>query len=310
MLTYLASMALLIVIGVVWRCLLGSESAAESHRQALTRSVYLWFLPALVLHMLWQAGIDSNTFRIPALAALCILASAAFAWLAYRFIPAFHCSAGTLGALLLAASFGNFTYIGLPVLTGMFGEQAGIIAIQFDLLAATPLLFSAGVLLASHYGHGQSSVKAAIKELVRVPALWAAALGLLSGALHIPLPAVLEHSLQLLGQAVIPLMLLAVGMALQWQRNWFRQLPLLMPVLLAQLILMPSLAWWLASMLSLDINTLNPVVIEAAMPTMVLGLVICDRFKLNTVVYAEAITTSTLASLISLPAWLWLLTEA
>jgi len=40
------------------------------------------------------------------------------------------------------------------------------------------------------------------------------------------------------------------------------------------------------------------------MPTMVLGLVICDRFKLDTSLYAEAVTVTTALSLITLPLWL------
>ena len=42
---------------------------------------------------------------------------------------------------------------------------------------------------------------------------------------------------------------------------------------------------------------------EAAMPCMVLGLVICDRFKLDTALYASVVTFTTALSMISLPVW-------
>ena len=42
---------------------------------------------------------------------------------------------------------------------------------------------------------------------------------------------------------------------------------------------------------------------EAAMPSMVIGVVICDRYGLDTSVYAAAVTVSTLLSLITLPMW-------
>jgi predicted permease len=45
------------------------------------------------------------------------------------------------------------------------------------------------------------------------------------------------------------------------------------------------------------------VVLEAAMPSMVLGIVICDRYGLETGLYAQAVTLSTAASLFVLPMW-------
>jgi len=40
----------------------------------------------------------------------------------------------------------------------------------------------------------------------------------------------------------------------------------------------------------------------------VLGLVICDRFKLDSTLYAEAVTVSTTLSLLTLPLWLKVIT--
>ncbi|NIQ12640.1 MAG: AEC family transporter, partial [Gammaproteobacteria bacterium] len=43
------------------------------------------------------------------------------------------------------------------------------------------------------------------------------------------------------------------------------------------------------------------------MPSMVIGIVICDHYKLDTGIYAAAVTVTTLLSLISLPLWFnWL----
>lgn len=302
MIAVLLTMAGVIVLGSVWRYRLG-ESTADHIRQALTRSVYELFLPALVLHMLWQSPVNINTLRIPALAALCVMLALASAWLMYRFFNARVLSSPALGALLLASAFGNFTYLGLPVLTQVFGEDSAIIAIQFDLLASTPLLFTVGILIATYYGQGEQGMGQAMHQMLRVPALWAAIVGLLLSASAIPLPDVLLGLLSLLGAAVIPLMLLAVGMALRWQQGWLHRIPLLIPVLLAQLLMMPAIAWLLCLWWQIPPALLPQIVIEAAMPSMVLGLVVCDRFKLDTSLYAEAITLSTLFSLLSLPLW-------
>ena len=50
------------------------------------------------------------------------------------------------------------------------------------------------------------------------------------------------------------------------------------------------------------------VVMESAMPSMVLGLVFCDRFNLDVSLYAAAVTITTALSLITLPVWYQLMT--
>jgi len=97
-----------------------------------------------------------------------------------------------------------------------------------------------------------------------------------------------------------------VGMALRWQAGWLGRMPVLLPVVLIQLLLMPLIAWGASIGVGLPEKLLAPAVIEGAMPTMVLGLVICDRFKLDTTLYAEAVTVTTLLSLLTLPFWLQL----
>jgi predicted permease len=143
--------------------------------------------------------------------------------------------------------------------------------------------------------------------MLRVPAIWAALAGLALAAVAAPMPAWLDQALAMLGQAVAPLMLLAIGMALRWQAGWLARAPALLPMLLIQLGLMPLIAWGGALATGMPERLLAPTVIEGAMPTMVLGLVICDRFGLDASIYAEAVTLSTALSLFTLPLWLaWL----
>jgi len=305
MMTVLLTMTGVIVLGCIWRQRLG-QATADQIRQNLTRSVYELFLPALVLQMLWQSPLDINTLRIPAIAAICVLSAMLLARLCYAIPGNWRPDQPALGALLLASAFGNFTYLGLPVLSQAFGPESAIIAIQFDLLASTPLLFTVGVLVATRYGHSDSDLRHAMGQMLRVPALWAAVVGLLLSGFGVPAPEALLQLLTLLGTAVIPLMLLSVGMALRWQSGWAARIPMLLPVLLAQLIAMPALAWLLCVWWQMPPTLLPQIVIEAAMPSMVLGLVVCDRFGLNTSLYAEAITVSTLLSLLTLPMWLML----
>jgi len=307
MFNVLLGMAAIILIGIGWRILLGRESA-ESIRAHLAQAVYHIFLPALVLHVLWQAPVDLNTIRIPLVAALSVLLSLLAAFLLYgngKLVAAFlpGNSNKMVGALLLASAFGNFSYLGLPVLSQAFGDWAQVIAIQFDLLASTPILFTVGIVLARYYGHASESDHVLL-SLFQVPPLWAALAGLLLSVFAMPVPVWLDTALTTLAAAVVPLMLLSVGMALRWQSGWAARIPVLLPLMAIQLGLMPLIAWAACIGVGMPAQYLPPSVIEAAMPTMVLGLLVCDRFKLDVALYAEAVTLTTALSLFTLPIWL------
>lgn len=309
MTTILFGMSAIILAGLFWRLVLGAERA-KTIRSHLVRAVYDIFLPALVLHVMWQANVDLNSVRLPLVSALAILLSLLTAHLIYangRWLPGSPAAQRkAVGALLLASSFGNFTYLGLPVLTQTFGPWAQAAAIYFDLLASTPLLFTVGILIAGHYSASSQQGSPGI-ELLRVPALWAAIAGITASATGLPMPPWLDETLGILGAAVVPLMLLSIGMALGWQSGWLARIPVLLPMVVIQLMLMPLIVWGASIGVGMPDNLLAPAVIEGAMPTMVLGLVICDRFKLDSALYAEAVTVTTALSLLTLPLWLSLL---
>jgi malate permease and related proteins len=297
----LIGMSSIIAVGLVWRLLLGGEQA-EAVRAQLARAVYAIFLPALVLHVMWKTPVNLDVLRIPVVAAAGVLLSLLAAVLIYGDGKRVG-GKKAAGALLLASCFGNVTYLGLPVLTQTFGAWAQSVAIPYDLFANTPLLFTVGIMLAGRFG-GSDKPAHPLVELLRVPALWAAVAGLLLSLFGMPMPGWVDESLGVLGAAVVPLMLLSIGMALRWQSGWLGRAPALLPVIVIQLLLMPLIVWGACIGVGMPDKLLAPSVIEGAMPCMVLGLVLCDRFKLDASLYAEAVTLTTILSLFSLPLWL------
>ncbi|MDQ6988929.1 MAG: AEC family transporter, partial [Mariprofundaceae bacterium] len=306
MIHILGGMAAIIVIGLLWRITLG-EKSAEKVRSHLVSAVYYIFLPALALQLMWATPMNADSIRVPVVAGIVILTSLLVASLIYAggrwFVGTPLQRRKTLGAALLACGFGNFTYLGLPVVSQVFGEWAQVVAIQFDMFASTPILFTIGVLMAAYYGSSKEQPHP-VRELISVPALWAALLGLCVGILGWSQPLWLENSLEILSAAVVPLMLLSIGMALRWQAGWVLRVPILIPVVLIQLVLMPWMVWGLGSVANMSVDVLHVAIIEGAMPSMVLGLVLCERFKLDVSLYAEAVTLTTACSLLTLPMWL------
>jgi predicted permease len=306
MLEVLIQMGGLILCGIVWRVLRPAGLEPVQTRRVLTSVVYYLLLPALVLSVLWQAELDSTTWLIAL--------SATFTILCGLLLSSLFCRVCTTppaisGAVILAATFPNVTYLGLPVLEATFGPWARSVAIQFDLFACTPLLFTVGVLIAARHSATQTGTSGMTRELLRIPALWAGIAAVTLNLLGIGMPSVLAGFLELLERGVVPLMLFSLGLSLQWDRAQWQTLPTVVPVLLVRLLLVPAITSLFASTVGLSGDWYAAVVMEAAMPSMVLGIVFCDRYNLDVSLYATAVTVTTVCSMATLPLWYgWLAT--
>lgn len=303
----LARMAALIALGAAWRRLCPGGLDGDHMRRALTALVYYLLLPAMIVRILWSVALDLDSLRIAITAATVVMAGGGLGWFASRALALEPMRAG---ALLLAAAFPNATYMGLPALDAALGTAGQAIAIQFDYFACTPILLTLGVVLAQGYGaRGGAAVSgdSPLRRLARVPPFWAAIAGVALNLSGLPLPNVLDGLLETLGAGVVPLMLLSLGMSLVLATLHRQTFAALLPVLVIQLALQPLLALGIAHGIGLDGPPRVGAVLEAAMPSMVLGIVLCDRYGLDSRFYSAAVTVSTAVSLATLPIWLWAL---
>lgn len=289
----------LMALGVVWSYLKPAGLEIVAVRNALTNSVYFVFLPALVLRVLWHAQLDINSLRISVSAAVALLTCL---FIAITICRVCRSNRPVAGAMILAATFPNATYLGIPLLENTFGHWARSIAIQFDMFAALPLVLTAGIMVAGRYGN-QPVKTHPILSLYKVIPLWAAALAVFLNLSDIKPAPWLDGLLLMMAQAVIPLMLFAAGLALTRGLAEWRRLPTVIPVAIIQLFVMPLIVWQVARLTGMQGDMLRALVIEGALPSMALGIVLCDRFGLNTGIYAAAMTLTTLMSFFTLPLW-------
>ncbi|HDY85856.1 hypothetical protein LCGC14_0440790 [marine sediment metagenome] len=303
MLAVLAQMSLLIACGTFWKTFAPAHISASAHRRALTDLVFYILLPALVLNVIWSAPLDHSSLQISFLAACGILIGMTTMWLVLKWLKA---SRQQTGALLLAAAFPNATYLGLPVLNQVLGPHSRVIVLQYDLFACTPILLSFGMLLAQHFGDNKSAVHP-LHALLKIPPLWAVTVGISLNLAGIPQPEILDSGLSMLAGGVVPLMLIVLGMSIRWHSLRLRFMGLLLPVALITLVLTPFCIFGLSQVIGLTTELIIPVALISAMPTMVFGIVICERYGLDSELYAAAVTLTTICSLVTLPLWFhWL----
>jgi malate permease and related proteins len=297
----LTQMSLLMVCGAFWGVFTPNRLSAEQTRLVLTSVVYYFFLPAMVLDVLWQANIGWQSLQYSLLGCFSVLVSLVLSWLVVRL---FRFDQSQTGAVLLAAAFPNVTYLGLPVLEQIFGTMARSVVIQMDLFAVAPLVYTLGIMLARHYGQAVADEKPKSGlAFLNAPPFWAAFIAVTLNLNHVVAPLWLAGFLQKCSAAVAPLMIFSLGMALSWRTVRWSNLPYIFPVVLIKLLLMPMTAMAVLGFMTLPPQNKITAVMDLGMPSMILGIVLCDRYKLDSALYAAAVTITTVLSLFSLPFW-------
>ncbi len=193
-LSILAPAAILASIGVVWY-----RSGTDYPIEFVSNLVINIGMPALLFHTLATSQIDFSALGRMGLATLLVhvlFFSAAFAYLK---------AARKDWKLGVAHVVGNTGNLGLPVCFFAFGETGLAYAMAFFSVQCI-LLFSLGDAILA----GSSS----LKKLMSSPILHSIWMGLLVRYMNIPLPEFLLDATELLGQFVIPLMLITLGVSL------------------------------------------------------------------------------------------------
>ncbi len=296
----LIQMTLIMACGAGWRLFSPAGLTAGQTRQVLTTVVYYIFLPAMIMEVLWSADIGVHSLEYTLIGVGGILSSLLIIWIIARLLKFNRPQAG---AVILAASFPNVTYLGLPVLEQVFGNWARSVAIQLDLFAASPLVFTIGIMIARHYGKDEGGEHSPLLSFLNTPPFIAAFIAVLLNLNHISSPEWIDGVLKQLSAAVIPLMLFSLGLALSWNSFRLKNMPYVIPVILVKLLLMPLCVIEILPYLTMNDEYKIAAVIDMAMPSMVLGIIFCDRYKLDSSLYAMAVTVTTLFSILTLPFW-------
>lgn len=207
--------------------------------------------------------------------------------------------------LLLCVALGNSSFIGYPMVRALLGEAALPYAVVYDQFGTFVLLSTFGLyVLARYSGDTPPSPRQTLLRMARFPPVWA----LVAGLTVMPAqpPAWIASGLQHLADAMLPLVMLAVGFSIQLRLPREELRPLAAGLLL-KLLLLPALAWPLSWALGLRGQMLQANVLESAMPTMISAAVLAMSHGLAPRLAAALVGYGILISLLSLPAWAWLL---
>jgi len=300
----LLPLSLLIAAGAIWPRWQSGISIVGL-RGEINRLVLNFFAPMLYFAVGAAATVDLDLLQVPLILGLATLFGLGLAVLALFATPLGRTlSRPQRGAIVLAAGFGNIVFFGYPFLTTVFGERGGRYPFFGDMLATTPLVWSLGVWIAFRCGK-HTEHASFLRMWLRLPPVWGFAAGLAANLSGLPLAPLIEAA-RWAGSPTIPLMLFVLGLTIPWHD--LRPQRAVAVAMLIKLALMPLLALGVA--LAWPGRLTEPGeagVLEAAMPTMVMVIALADRFGLDTRLAGLIMGWSTLAGLVTLPFWLWML---
>jgi len=261
--------------------------------KSLSRVVFYVFSPFLIFELLITSELsDGDIFRIMSFSALQMMLTGALAFLIGKTLKL---ERKLFVAIILCSITVNAGNYGLSLNLFAFGETALAHASLYFATSAI-LTYTFGVAIASM---GSMDFKKSIKQLAKIPVVYAVILALLFNLFQWTLPLPLERPVGLLADAAIPGMLVLLGLQLQHsQRSWdIKTISLASGI---RLLGGPLLALSTAGFVGLQGIAYKAGIIEAAMPTAVLTTVLATEFDVKPAFVTTVVFITTVLSPLTL----------
>jgi len=274
----------------------------DNTADVLNRIVLYVCLPAAVLMYVPRLHLDISLIGLvatPWLLMLCTLALVSLATRIFGFARDVH------AVLLICVALANSSFIGYPMVRALLGDHALPYAVVYDQFGTFVLLSTFGLYVIARYsGDTPPTAAQILLRIARFPPLWA----LLFALTLMPEqpPTWIGTGLKQLADAMLPLVMLAVGFSLQLRLPLDELKPLGIGLLL-KLVVMPALALPIAWSFGLQGTMLQTNVLESAMPTMITAAALAIAHRLAPRLAAALVGYGILLSLATLPAWVWVL---
>ena len=274
---------------------------SEKDIDPFNKIVMYILMPCMIFHAIYAADLS----QIPKLSILpfIILASSFVTGIvSYFILKQLKFDDVTLWSVLVTVMIANTAFMGYPVTLGIYGNAGFLRAIFCDMATLCTFLLLSFVLLLRFGG----TVKTAVRKIALFPPLWAVVLGLGFNILGIPIGPVVDNTVNYLGQGAIPLIMIALGLSINFEAL-SRSRSMIVFTSIMKLALFPFVAFLIASWLGL-VNLEHSVsIVEAAMPSGMMSLLLAITYKLDYELTSDCILINTVISLITLPVIIMLL---
>ena len=186
-----------------------------------------------------------------------------------------------IGALIMCAGFGNTSFVGIPLIQAMYGEE-GLKTVMLVDQPGFVALSTVGILVANFYSGSKDSLLKHLSKILKFPPFIAFVIALLLNIFSIEIPKDFDEVLMKLGATTVPLALVSVGSQMQWKKIEKKEGFHLFIGLLFKLVLLPLLILVIYKYIfhqSRDV--IDICILEAAMAPMITAAIIASAHDLE-----------------------------
>ena len=265
------------------------RSSVGLHSQTLSTIVILVATPALIFNTLTSLHVDPSTIGTMAAAALlCLTIAGVLALLAIRV------TGGSVRSFLPGLMLPNSGNMGLPLVALAFGEEGMRLGISYFFVVA---------LVQHSVGLSITAGSIRLRSLARQPLIYSVALVLVVTFLGLPVPQLILTTTEMLGNMMIPAMLILLGSSLaSLQVTDFRPA---LAMAVGRLLIGLLSAVVVIYLLDLSGIVAGSVFLLATMPTAIVTYVFAERYQQNQQQVAGGVVLSTLLTFCCLPGLVW-----
>lgn len=186
-----------------------------------------------------------------------------------------------IGALIMCAGFGNTSFVGIPLIQAMYGEE-GLKTVMLVDQPGFVALSTVGILVANFYSGSKDSMLKHLSKILKFPPFIAFIIALLLNIFSIEIPKDFDEVLIKLGATTVPLALVSVGSQMQWKKIEKKEGFHLFIGLLFKLVLLPLLILVIYKYIfNQSGDVIDICILEAAMAPMITAAIIASAHDLE-----------------------------
>lgn len=276
----------LLLIGIVLQKL----DAPMDFSKSLNFFVIYVSLPATVLMQVPKIHVDMSAFSVILIPWLLLPLMIALVFAMTKNYPP-HVRA----ALLLVIPLGNTSFVGIPVVQALLGQDAVPYVLMYDQFGTFLILSLYGSAVIARYETGTIHRRLIVKKLLLFPPFIFLIFALLFGEM----PHASQPYIQLLSSTLVPLALISVGYSMRLGGDL--DYLLLSKALILKLTVMPLFALGMLFMLGVKPLALKTAVLESGMPSMITAGALAIASGFAPALSAALVGYGLIVSLVTLP---------
>jgi len=314
-LVLLKLLAIFVIVAIGWIAGKARWLGDKDPARTLSSAAFYLFVPALLFRTTARVDLPALPWRTLAAFFVPVLAVLVVIYVTQRIRHGSAERPADPSTRALSATFGNTVQVGIPTVTALYGEAGLSVHLAIVSLHALVLLTVATTLVELDVarsrrtlGHSNAHLARTLARTARAtlihPVVLPVVAGLVWNAIHAPLPAIADEILVTLGQAVVPLCLMLIGLSLATYgvAGVVRGAIVLS---LQKLVLLPAIVLVIGHWgMGLAGVPLAVVVIGASLPVGSNPLIFAQRYHAIEGEVTAGIVFSTLGFVVAAPLWL------